>query len=96
MHIIKVCTGGSCRRAFSEETLKKAEATLGISAGENTSDGAFRLEKCGCLSRCEEAPSVFIGKSQSPLDHFLLNGTIATHCTPSKIPDLINSLKKSS
>ena len=94
MNIVKVCMGGSCRRAFSEDVLKKAESVLKIQAEESTPNGQFKLEKCGCLSLCEQAPNVFFGKQNSPLDQFLNTGTIQSHCYPSKLEAKLLELQK--
>lgn len=94
MKVIKICQGGSCRRNFAEEGLKKAEALLGIKAGENTSDGKFRLETCGCLSNCDFGPNVFIGNSnESPLSLFLQDGKVENHMTPRNIELKIRELQ---
>lgn len=96
MHIIKVCQGGSCRRNYAEESLKKAEQTLGIRAGEQTQDGEFLLETCGCLTNCENGPNVFIGTQNSPLSGLMLDGTVENHMTPKRIAEKIQELKNQS
>ncbi len=95
MHLIKVCFGGSCQRNFAQATLSKAEEILGIRAGETTPDGAFQLEKCGCLSQCEQAPTVLFMPNASPLSAVMLDGKVETHMFPnrleSKLKELLNS-----
>ncbi len=96
MHIIKICQGGSCRRNFVEETLKKAESLLGIKAGEQTADGKIRLETCGCLSNCDYGPNVFIGtQDQSPLSLIMGDGKVENHMTPRNIEARIRELQGS-
>lgn len=94
MHIIKICQGGSCRRNFAEESLKLAEKTLGIHAGENTQNGEIRLETCGCLSNCELGPNVFIGASGTPLSNLLQSGTVLNHMTPKNLALEIQKLQE--
>ncbi|QQR55279.1 NAD(P)H-dependent oxidoreductase subunit E [Candidatus Peregrinibacteria bacterium] len=94
MKVIKICQAGSCQRNFATNTLKKAEETLGIKAGENTPDGKLRLETCGCLSNCDFGPNVYIGTyEESPLSLFLKDGKVENHMTPSRIEKRLHELK---
>lgn len=96
MHLIKVCFGGSCQRNFAQATLTKAEEILEIRAGEITPDGAFQLEKCGCLSQCEQAPNVLFMPNASPLSAVMLDGKVETHMFPNRLETKLLELKKSS
>ncbi|MFA6024463.1 MAG: NAD(P)H-dependent oxidoreductase subunit E [Candidatus Gracilibacteria bacterium] len=93
MHIVKICTAGSCTRNFGLETLERAEKVLGIKAGETTPDGKFRLEKTGCLSQCELGPNVAFLSQESPLSMLFTEGHIEHHMLPSRIEAKLNQLK---
>lgn len=94
MKVIKICQSGSCRANYGEATLKKAEETLGIKAGENTADGKLRLETCGCLSNCEYGPNVFIGTyEESPLSLFMKDGKVENHMLPRQMEARIRELQ---
>ena len=96
MHIIKVCVSCSCEKAFAQEVLQKAEKVLGIQAGETTPDGRFRLEKTGCLSQCESAPSVLFAKATSPLSMLMIDGEVKTNMLPHRLEKELEKLKMES
>lgn len=94
MHVIKICQGGSCRRNFAEESLAKAEALLGIKAGEQTPDNQIRLETCGCISNCDFGPNVFIGtQPESPLSLIMSDGKVENRMTPKRLEERIRELR---
>lgn len=95
MHLIKVCQSGSCRRNFAEDSLKRAEQTLGIKAGETTPDGKFRLEVCNCLSNCEVGPNVLFAAVNSPLAAVLVDGHVENNMLPARLEAKIKSLQNS-
>ncbi|MGD0439829.1 MAG: NADH-quinone oxidoreductase subunit NuoE [Acidimicrobiales bacterium] len=57
-HVVTVCTNIACMLAGAYEVLDHAEASLGISVGQTTSDGEFTLEEAECLAGCDHAPCV--------------------------------------
>jgi len=58
-HIIRVCLGTYCN-VKSGPILDSIERTLGINAGETTSDGKFILKIVNCLDRCGIGPVIEI------------------------------------
>ena len=57
-YMINVCTNISCMLTGGEELLHHAEKTLGIKAGNTTSDGLFTLEEVECIAACTESPAL--------------------------------------
>lgn len=57
-HLVRVCTGVSCRLTGSQEYLCALEADLGIKRGKTTPDGRVTLEETDCLFLCSLAPLV--------------------------------------
>lgn len=55
-YLVNVCTNISCQLLGGEELLHRAEAKLGIKAGNTTPDGMFTLEDVECIACCTEAP----------------------------------------
>jgi NADH-quinone oxidoreductase subunit E len=55
-YLVNVCTNISCQLMGGEELLEHAEKTLGIKAGNTTSDGLFTIEDVECIAACTEAP----------------------------------------
>src|SRR3989441_11087074 len=55
-HLIRICTGRSCRLTGATEHLRVLEDHLGIACGRTTSDGRITLEEADCLSVCSLAP----------------------------------------
>src|SRR2546425_9573768 len=52
-HLVRVCSGLSCRLAGATDHLRALEARLGIARGGTTSDGRLAsLEEADCLSAC--------------------------------------------
>ncbi|MBT4385022.1 hypothetical protein HOD30_04725 [Candidatus Peregrinibacteria bacterium] len=96
MHIIKVCTGGSCEKNFGSEVLKRAEKVLDINVGETTKDGKFRLEKTGCLSQCENAPNVMFCKGTNPQPEVINHCEVKTKLLPPRLEAELTHLKNDS
>ncbi len=96
MHIIKVCTGCSCDKNFSAESIQKAEHVLDIKVGETTKDGQFRLEKTGCLSHCELGPNVLFCKADGPLSAVMIDGEVKNNMLPHRLEAELKSLKENS
>ncbi len=57
---IKVCTGTACHVRGAPGVLKVFEDTLGIAAGERTSDGWVGLETVSCIGCCALAPALVV------------------------------------
>jgi len=57
-YVINVCTNISCMLTGGEELLHHAEKTLGIKAGNTTTDGLFTLEEVECIAACTESPAL--------------------------------------
>src|SRR5262249_25437396 len=55
-HVVRVCTGRSCRLAGATDYLRALEDRLGIAGGRTTSDGRLALEEADCLSACALSP----------------------------------------
>ena len=58
--MVNICTNISCQLMGGEELLERAEAKLGISAGETTADGKFTIEDVECIAACTEAPCLSV------------------------------------
>ena len=96
MHIIRICTSGSCRQNFAESTLKKATDLLKIKPGETTPDGKFRLETTGCLGGCQEGPNVFFQSCEGALGTMMVEGQLKTHMLPHRFEQELQSLIQNS
>jgi NADH-quinone oxidoreductase subunit E len=59
-HLIRVCSGTSCRVRGAPTILEKLQSLLGINAGEVTTDGRFSLETVNCLGGCALGPMMII------------------------------------
>jgi NADH:ubiquinone oxidoreductase subunit F (NADH-binding)/NADH:ubiquinone oxidoreductase subunit E len=55
-HLVRVCTGLSCRLTGAAEHLHAFEDRLAIARGSTTPDGRLTLEEADCLSVCSLAP----------------------------------------
>jgi NADH-quinone oxidoreductase subunit E len=55
-HVCTVCMGTACHVRGGDAILEQFERSLGISAGQTTPDGAYRLERVNCLGACALAP----------------------------------------
>jgi NADH-quinone oxidoreductase subunit E len=59
-HVCTVCLGTACHVRGADAVLEQFERTLGISAGQTTPDGAYKLERVNCLGACALAPLAVI------------------------------------
>jgi NADH-quinone oxidoreductase subunit E len=59
-HLIRVCTGTSCRVRGAPTILSMLQSILGIEAGEVTTDGRFSLETVNCVGGCALGPMMVI------------------------------------
>src|SRR5881396_1459502 len=55
-HLVRVCTGLSCRLTGAADHLRALEDRLGIARGHTTPDARVTLEEADCLSVCSLAP----------------------------------------
>lgn len=59
-YVISVCTGTACYVKGAGDVLDKVKSTLGIEAGQTTSDGKFSIRDTRCLGCCGLAPVMMI------------------------------------
>ena len=59
-HVVRVCTGLTCRVVGASATLSALQQQLGLSAGQTTADGLVSLEETHCAFVCGVAPVVEI------------------------------------
>jgi NADH-quinone oxidoreductase subunit E len=59
-HLIRICSGTSCRVRGAPTILEKLQSIIGIEAGEVTQDGKFSLETVNCLGGCALGPMMTI------------------------------------
>ncbi|MGD0071182.1 MAG: NAD(P)H-dependent oxidoreductase subunit E [Candidatus Bathyarchaeia archaeon] len=59
-HLIRVCTGTSCKVRGAPIILEKLQSFLDIDTGEVTPDGRFSLETVNCLGCCALGPMMTI------------------------------------
>jgi NADH-quinone oxidoreductase subunit E len=59
-HLIRICTGTSCKVRGAPTILEKVQSFLGIDSGEVTTDGRFSLETVNCLGGCALGPMMTI------------------------------------
>lgn len=57
---IRVCTGTACHVRGASALLKQFEDSLGIAAGEATTDGWIGLETVSCVGCCALAPALLV------------------------------------
>jgi NADH-quinone oxidoreductase subunit E len=78
-HSLHVCMGTACHVRGSPQILDRIETTLGICAGETTSDQEYTLETVNCVGACALGPILihdedFVGQMDIPkVDRFLRN-----------------------
>lgn len=78
---LQVCRTIGCWLRGSGRCVAYLEQKLGIKAGEQTSDGRFRLSTVECLASCGSAPMMQIGN-----DYY-------ENLTPEKVDEILNGLK---
>jgi len=59
-HRIRVCVGVVCNLMNSNKVLNALRELLGISLGETTRDGRFKLIGVQCIGACSEAPCFMV------------------------------------
>src|SRR6478736_3133623 len=83
-YIFEVCQTGPCMINGSDDIIEYIKTTLGISAGETTSDGMFTLKTVECLGACGYAPMMQLGK------------TFREHLTKEKVDSIIAECTRNS
>lgn len=61
-YLFEVCQTGPCMLNGSDNIIDYISKTLGIKAGETTTDGLFTLKTVECLGACGYAPMMQLGK----------------------------------
>lgn len=61
-YVFEVCQTGPCMLRGSDDIIQYITQTLGIRAGDTTSDGLFTLKTVECLGACGYAPMMQLGK----------------------------------
>ena len=59
-HLIRICTGTSCKVRGAPTILDNLQRHLGIERGETTPDGRFSLETVNCLGCCALGPMMTV------------------------------------
>ena len=59
-HLIKVCTGTSCKVRGAPIIFDRIQRLLGIEKGETTPDGRFSIETVNCVGCCALGPTITI------------------------------------
>ena len=57
---LNVCTNLPCQLGGGAKAMAHLEKTLGIHAGETTSDGLFTLQPSECQGACADAPVLLV------------------------------------
>jgi len=81
-HQIHVCMGTACHVRGAPQVLDKLQQSLGITAGEVSSDGSFGLKTVNCLGACALGPVVII------------DGEYCGHSSPLKMEKIVKKYKK--
>jgi formate dehydrogenase subunit gamma len=77
-HVLKFCRAEACQASGGEALVARAEAALGISIGETTSDGRVTVEAVYCLGLCATAPSAMLdGRLVGRLEETRLDALLA-------------------
>ena len=76
-HVIRVCASLPCHVAGGRKVMETLLEELGIDFGETTKDGIFKLEKVGCLGRCDTSPNMMI------------DSTLYRNLTPEKVKAIL-------
>jgi NADH-quinone oxidoreductase E subunit len=80
-YVIRLCKTISCELAGKEAVAKTLERELNLKFGETSKDRKFTLEYCHCIGMCDQGPAM------------LINEQVFTKLTPSKVIEIIDSLK---
>lgn len=58
--VVRICVGTACHIRGASVIQDQIESSLGIKAGETTSDGKFSIEVVACVGACAMAPVVIV------------------------------------
>jgi len=61
-HLVSMCMGTACHVRGGPKVLEKIEDTLGIKAGETTTDMKFTIKRINCLGCCALGPVMMVDK----------------------------------
>ena len=59
-HTVKVCRAEACQSMGCDGLVEHVEASMGVTMGKTTADGAFTLEDVFCLGNCALSPSMMV------------------------------------
>jgi NADH-quinone oxidoreductase E subunit len=79
-YLLQLCINLPCSLGGARRLLRFLESTLGIAAGETTSDGRCTLRGMECLAACDKAPMMYI------------NEDMYTHLTEDKLAQILRDL----
>ncbi len=79
--VVRVCNDVVDKMKGASDVLAAFAETLGIEAGQTTSDGNVTLENTPCIGMCDQAPAV------------LINDVVVTNLTIDKVKEIAASLK---
>jgi len=60
-YTINICKSAPCYYAKAAKPADLLKEILGISPGETTPDGMFRIRYCSCFGACDMSPAIKIG-----------------------------------
>lgn len=80
-YVIRLCKTISCDLAGKDSIANTLERELGLRFGETSHDRKFTLEFCHCIGMCDQGPAM------------LVNEQVFTRLTPSKVIEILESLK---
>jgi NADH-quinone oxidoreductase subunit E len=80
-YIIRICKSPVCELEEGSTIEEAITGSLGIKAGETTSDGRFTLEYTICLGHCDKSPVVMI------------NEDVHGDLKPGKLPEILSEYK---
>lgn len=80
-YVIRLCKTISCDLAGKDAIATTLQRELNLKFGETSKDRKFTLEYCHCIGMCDQGPAM------------LINEEVFTNLTPSKVIEIIDSLK---
>jgi formate dehydrogenase subunit gamma len=79
-HAIHICRAEACQSMGAEKLVRHAEAKLGCSMKEHTTDHGFSLDPVYCLGHCAVSPAIMI------------DDTLHARVTPARFDALFDNL----
>ncbi len=80
-YVIRLCKTISCDLAGKDAIATTLQRELNLKFGETSKDRKFTLEYCHCIGMCDQGQAM------------LINEEVFTKLTPSKVIEIIDSLK---